>query len=147
MSYPFCCIVLTHHFDALPQSSINADFGVFHGFKVVSPHFADLPKLPLLQPIKVSGEQIHRSHSLRLRTFGCVSLCTRCRVGSYSSLLIYLDTSSAVVGAGSVAPSLSNAISSSISFSKRVSRSSSLFAVLSCSPPLQYHGLGYLSPL
>ena len=54
MSYPFCFIVLTHHFDALPQSSINAGFGVFHGFKVVSPHFADLPNLPLQQLIKVS---------------------------------------------------------------------------------------------
>ena len=32
----------------------NADFGVFHGFKVVSPHFADLPNLPLQQLIKVS---------------------------------------------------------------------------------------------
>lgn len=69
MSYPFCCIVLTHHFDALPQCSKNEDFGVFHGFKVVSPHFedlpdipaldlvsphfADLPKLPLLHPIKL----------------------------------------------------------------------------------------------
>lgn len=69
MSYPFCCIMLTHHFDALPQCSKNADFGVFHGFKVVSPHFEELPdiiasdlvsphfadllKLPLIQPIKV----------------------------------------------------------------------------------------------
>ena len=73
MSYPFCCIVLTHHFDALPQSSKNADFEVFHGCKVVSPHcedlpdilaldllsphFADLLKLPLIQPIKVSGSR------------------------------------------------------------------------------------------
>ena len=54
MSYPFCCIVLTHHFDALPQSSKNADFEVFHGFKVVSPHCEDLPNLPLQQLIKVS---------------------------------------------------------------------------------------------
>ena len=54
MSYPFCCIVLTHHFDALPPISHDDDFGVFHGFKVVSPHFADLPNLPLQQLIKVS---------------------------------------------------------------------------------------------
>lgn len=32
----------------------NADLGVFHGFKVVSPHFADLPNLLLQQLIKVS---------------------------------------------------------------------------------------------
>lgn len=53
MSYPFCCIVLTHHFDALPQSSKNADFEVFHGCKVVSPHCEDLPDilaLDLLSP-------------------------------------------------------------------------------------------------
>lgn len=37
--------MITHHFDALPQSSNNADFGVFHGFKVVSPHCEDLPDI------------------------------------------------------------------------------------------------------
>lgn len=54
MSYPLYCIVLTHHFDALPQITHDDGFGVFHGFKVVSPHFADLPNLPLQQLIKVS---------------------------------------------------------------------------------------------
>ena len=73
MSYPFCCIVLTHHFDALPLIPHDENFGVFNGFKVVSPHcedlpdilaldllsphFADLLKLPLIQPIKVSGSR------------------------------------------------------------------------------------------